>query len=79
MDTVCKRDKCNGCMACKAVCSKKAIEIKDEIRAFNSYINEERCIQCGLCKKVCPQNHLPELKPPVEWWQGWTADKYTKC
>ena len=75
MHTVCLRDKCNGCFACKAVCPKNAIEVRDEIRAFNSYINEAECIQCGRCGKVCPQNNLPELKPPIQWWQGWVVDK----
>lgn len=75
MDTVCATNKCNGCMACKAICPKNAIEIKDEIQAFNSYMNEEKCIQCGKCKKICPQNQLPELKPPIEWWQGWANNQ----
>lgn len=75
MDTVCKHNKCNGCMACKVICTKKAIEICDETQALNAYINEEKCVNCGLCKMKCPQNSKPELIPPIQWWQGWTKDE----
>lgn len=75
MDTVCLKDKCNGCFACKSVCPKDAIDVKDEIRAFNAYMDNEKCIHCGRCNKICPQNYLPELKVPIEWWQGWAEDK----
>ena len=75
MDTVCERNKCNGCKACNVVCKKNAIEVRDEIRSFNSYINPEKCVQCGLCKKVCPQNNKPELNKPIKWWQGWAEDE----
>ena len=75
MGTVCTKDKCSGCMACKAVCPKDAIEIKDEVRVFNSYMNERKCIKCGRCKKICPLNKLPKLMPPIEWMQGWSKDQ----
>ena len=75
METVCAKDKCCGCMACEAVCPQVAVEVRDEVQAYNAYINEEKCVHCGLCKKVCPHSRFPELKPPIQWRQGWAADE----
>lgn len=75
MTTICEQNKCNGCMACKAVCAKGAIDVRDETRAFNAYINEDKCVRCGLCKSICPQNNRPELNSPIKWWQGWANDE----
>ena len=75
MATVCSEGKCNGCMACKSACSQAAVEVKDEVQAYNAYINEEKCVHCGLCNNVCPQRRFPELKPPILWQQGWAVDE----
>lgn len=46
---------CTGCMACKNVCHKNAIIIKENNEGFKyPEIDENLCINCGLCKKVCP-------------------------
>ena len=50
---------CCGCTACASVCPKQAIEmLPDENGFFYPKINNELCINCNLCKKVCSyQNH----------------------
>lgn len=58
-----KKDECTGCMACNNICPRNAIKIEnDEITGFQyPKINTEVCIDCGLCKKVCPvKNKLSE-------------------
>lgn len=48
-----KKD-CCGCTACKYICPVMAIEmIADEEGFTYPRIDEEKCIECGLCKKVC--------------------------
>lgn len=53
---------CQGCMAhpCMEVCPKKAIRFKDGY----SYIDQEKCIKCGQCKKVCPYGAIYERRRP---------------
>lgn len=49
-----KKDECCGCTACKSICPTKAIEmISDEEGFLYPLINQNFCIDCGLCKKVC--------------------------
>lgn len=54
MNKLCPQDVCTGCFACKQVCAKSAIQIR-EIDGF-SYpeIDDSLCVDCGLCTKVCP-------------------------
>lgn len=49
-----KKEECCGCTACKHICPTKAIEMKiDEEGFLYPEINQEVCIDCGLCRKVC--------------------------
>lgn len=52
---VCPKEKCTGCFACFNICPKNAIIMKEDIFG-NIYpsIDDKKCINCGLCKKVCP-------------------------
>jgi len=46
---------CTGCTSCANICPKKAITmIQDENGFQYPKIDEEKCIKCNLCKKVCP-------------------------
>lgn len=57
-------DLCRNCVAhsCYNVCPKKAISIKDS-RAF---IDNEKCIGCGLCSKACNYFAIVKLERPCE-------------
>lgn len=68
---ICKENMCTGCKACIDKCTKSAIYIKDELDTFNAVIDTNKCIECGACYKVCPNNNLVELKEQISWYQGW--------
>lgn len=45
---------CCGCTACQSVCPKDAISMKpDELGFLYPQVDADRCINCGLCEKVC--------------------------
>lgn len=49
------KEDCCGCTACKNICPKDAIEMKQDEEGFlYPHINKDKCIDCGMCKKVCP-------------------------
>lgn len=52
---------CFGCEACAQVCQKKAISIQEDTEGFRyPKIAKDQCVDCGMCQKVCPNNHMPE-------------------
>lgn len=55
---------CCGCEACYNACPKKCIEMKSDEEGFlYPQVNQDTCINCGLCEKVCPIiNHVPREK-----------------
>ncbi|MFV0441374.1 MAG: 4Fe-4S dicluster domain-containing protein [Lachnospirales bacterium] len=56
---------CRGCLAnrCEDVCMKGAISF-DENRA--AHIDKSKCVECGLCTKVCPFSAIINHKRPCE-------------
>lgn len=49
------KGKCCGCTACFHICPVDAITMEADSKGFlYPYIDSERCIDCGKCKKVCP-------------------------
>ena len=73
--TVCEQNKCAGCMACVEMCPRQAINIVDTRTAYNAEIDQSRCVQCGICTKVCHLNQKIELSHPQSWYQGWIDDE----
>lgn len=62
---------CSGCSACYSVCPKNAIEIKlDEDGFYKAFIDNEKCINCGKCKKVCVRFKENEKYEPAELEKG---------
>ena len=49
------KTECMGCHACFNKCPKQAIEMVEDEKGFKyPKVNKEKCIECGLCEKVCP-------------------------
>lgn len=54
---------CCGCNACGDICPKQAITFETDFEGFwYPKVDESKCINCGLCEKVCPVVHAKELK-----------------
>lgn len=65
MEFVCDKKDCFGCHACFNICPKGAIEMnEDEMGALIPEIDQVKCIDCGLCKKVCPALNYSNFKKP---------------
>lgn len=57
------KSKCCGCCACVDACAHQAISLKTDIEGFwYPVVDKEKCVDCGLCDKVCPELHIDELK-----------------
>ena len=45
---------CYGCLACYNICPHSAITISENDEGFLvPQINKDKCVECGLCEKVC--------------------------
>lgn len=54
---------CNGCTACALVCPKNAIKMVEDSEGFiYPVIEEEKCIKCGKCLRICSNYSLSEDK-----------------
>lgn len=54
---------CCGCNACYDVCPKDAITLSTDIEGFwYPRVDIDKCINCGLCERTCPQLHIETLK-----------------
>lgn len=51
------KNQCCGCTACASICPKDAIAMIPDIMGFKyPKVDTSKCIECGLCEKVCAFN-----------------------
>ena len=49
------KEYCTGCSACAAACPGGCIRMEPDENGFlHPYVEEERCMDCGLCVRICP-------------------------
>lgn len=54
---------CFECKACEQSCYRKAITMKEDYEGFSyPIIDHSLCVDCGICQKVCPGNHVDKVK-----------------
>jgi|GEM_PF-280849 len=50
---------CSGCSACMNVCAHKAILMQEDDEGFLfPHVDNELCVNCGLCQKICPFDNI---------------------
>ena len=56
---------CRGCLAhrCDDVCKKKALYFDEHHVA---HIDKTKCVECGMCSKVCPYSAIVSRKRPCQ-------------
>ena len=59
------KKKCSGCSACLSACPKNCITMQaDEEGFLYPHIDEDTCIDCHLCEKICPVLNPFEQREP---------------
>lgn len=50
------KEQCSGCRACSEICPKGCISMQADAEGFDyPVIDNDKCINCGLCERTCPQ------------------------
>lgn len=69
-----KKD-CCGCGACMNICPKKAITMQTDEYGFTyPKIDEEKCIKCGMCKRVCAYQNEKDSNKTTETYVAISKD-----
>lgn len=63
---------CSGCKACENICPKNCIVVQEKKYGFNIVKNQKKCIQCGLCDKVCPQKNGQNLRSSLKGYNAFS-------
>lgn len=76
MEEICPKIDCTGCKTCSLKCPKQCISFREDDKGhIYPIIHQDICINCGLCKKVCPVLHPIELHPiPEKVFASWIKD-----
>lgn len=73
---ICPHNECTGCYACISACKHDSIIMKeDEIGAIHPFVDDSKCIDCGACRKACPNNVPLNFKYPTACFASWITDK----
>lgn len=65
------KNECFGCEACVQACPKKALSMQEDSEGFRyPQVNEDLCIHCDLCHRVCPANNMPECSHDPKYAYG---------
>lgn len=58
---------CCGCSACASVCPKQCINMESDDEGFlYPYVDNDTCVDCGLCEKVCNELHPMSQRKPLQ-------------
>ncbi len=76
MDTICSATQCTGCLACMNSCPTDAISVgADNNGSIAPHIDGAKCIDCGLCARVCPANRPAPLTLAPHAYAAWRAEE----
>lgn len=58
---------CSGCGGCTQICPAGCIQIKKDAQGFyRATVEEDRCLNCGLCVKKCSMNRQQPQGQPLK-------------
>lgn len=63
--------RCHGCGGCVTFCTAVNYGALHMVGNFPQYKSVEKCIECGLCYKICPV--VGDMNEPVKKFVGWSA------
>lgn len=67
MENICEPNNCCGCRACENICPQNAITMLPNDKGFlYPHIDNEKCINCGLCQKTCPIFNKTVQQNPIK-------------
>lgn len=67
MNIITDKSQCCGCSACVQRCPKQCISMYEDEEGFlYPVVDGQRCINCGLCKKMCPVINQRESREPLK-------------
>lgn len=72
--SICSPQECTACNVCANVCPKQCISIQSDNTELGAFKDDEICINCGLCEKICPSLHKYEGNEPKKAFAAWTKD-----
>lgn len=81
LNNILKNRDCFGCGVCSTACPKKTITMQVNKDGFYTpLVDEDNCIECGICLNVCAFNHDTVCQQGLESFSGagWSNDADTR-
>ena len=74
MPKLAERKDCTGCQACKFICPRHCIEMRENPDgATYPAIDASRCIECNACERICPALHPVRFNYPKRAYAAWNT------
>lgn len=75
MIEISRKADCSGCHACQNACPSKCITMKEDEQGFlYPDINTDKCVNCGICERVCHMKQTNNTRIPAKAYAGWNKD-----
>lgn len=77
MIEICAKNECTGCSACENICPRSAIKMTQASYLGHLFpeINDDLCIECSLCVKICPIHKSSDFAVPMQTYAAVCSDE----